>query len=263
MRTPPLINITLPVLNEEKVLPQSVSRLCAFLSEHMPHRTWEIVIADNGSTDGTPSAATELAKSYPQVRYLRLEKRGRGLALRTSWTESQADILSYMDVDLSTDLAAFPILIEALASGGYALATGSRLLRGDLTVRGWKREMLSRGYNILVHRLMRTRFSDAQCGFKAISRVAAEELLPLVENNHWFFDTELLVLAEKVGYRICDLPVQWTDDPDSRVRIWSTMLEDVRGLLRLRRTVPQLLKSRTAKTKVAGQNPALRQPVRS
>jgi glycosyltransferase involved in cell wall biosynthesis len=252
MGKPPLINITLPVLNEEAALPRSVPRLCAFLSEHIPHRDWEIVIADNGSTDGTPQAAAELAKRHPRVRYSRLEKRGRGLALRTSWTESQADILSYMDVDLSTDLAAFPILIEALASGGYALATGSRLLRGDLTVRGWKREMLSRGYNFLVHRLMHTRFSDAQCGFKAITRSAAQELLPLVENNHWFFDTELLVLAEKLGHRICDLPVQWTDDPDSRVRIGSTMLEDVRGLLRLRRTLPLILQAKPKHVLEAG-----------
>ncbi len=251
----PLINITLPVLNEAGALSRSVPRLNAFLSDHADHRDWEIVIADNGSEDRTPEVAAELAKQYPRVRHVRLAQRGRGLAVRQVWNESPADILTYMDVDLSTDLSAFPLLVEAVASGSYHLATGSRLLRRDLTVRGWKREMLSRGYNFLVHRLMRTRFSDAQCGFKAITRAAATELLPLVENNHWFFDTELLVLAEKLGYRICDLPVRWTDDPDSTVRIWTTMLEDIRGLLRLRRTLPAIVQRFQKPTAASSKEP--------
>jgi hypothetical protein len=125
----------------------------------------------------------------------------------------------------------------ALAGVGFDLAAGSRLLKPCLTTRGFKRELISRCYNRLVKAVFRTRFSDAQCGFKAITRPAAQALLPLAEDNGWFLDTELLVLAEKLGYRIFDLPVQWNDDPDSRVRIARTAWEDIKGIVRVRRNL--------------------------
>jgi glycosyltransferase involved in cell wall biosynthesis len=234
--TTPLVNLTVPVLNEEAQLAESVGKLRAFLQDHAGF-TWEIVIADNGSTDRTAQIAEELGRRWPEVRAVHLPLKGRGRALRKVWSESSAEILSYMDVDLSTDLSAFPRLIEPLANGEYDVATGSRLLPGSQTTRCWKRELISHAYNRLVRACFRTRFSDAQCGFKAITRKAAGELLPLVEDDAWFFDTELLVWAERRGYRILDLPVRWVEDADSRVKILRTSWQDLRGLLRLRRNL--------------------------
>ncbi len=228
------VNVTVPVFNEERRLKQNGPRLLAFLQDHCRFR-FELVIANNASTDATLEVAQGLASTHQQVRVVHLEQKGRGGALRAVWSASSARILSYMDVDLSTDLAAFPPLVEALIGGGFDLATGSRLLKPSLTSRGWKRETLSRGYNRLIRILFRTGFSDAQCGFKALTRRAATELIPQVEDNGWFMDTELLILAERLGYRIFDLPVMWVDDTDSRVKIWSTAIADLRGLIRLRR----------------------------
>jgi glycosyltransferase involved in cell wall biosynthesis len=229
-----LVNVTIPVFNEETRLAASIPRLRRFLTECCRFQ-FEIVIADNASTDGTREIARCLSRAHEGVRVVHLDEKGRGRAVKKVWNESAGDILSYMDVDLSTDLNAFPPLIESLISGGFDMATGSRLLKPSLTTRGFKREMISRCYNILVKALFHTQFSDAQCGFKAVTRKAAEELLPLVEDTGWFMDTELLVLAEKLGWRIFDLPVRWTDDSDSRVKIWSTAIADIEGLIRLRR----------------------------
>lgn len=215
-------------------MPQSVEKLVSFLNENCRF-AWEIVIANNASTDRTLDVARQLKEKNQTLNVVHLEQKGRGRALRKVWTESDADILSYMDVDLSTDLKAFPQLLESLVSGGFDLATGSRLLETSETIRGFKREMISRSYNLLIKSSLHTNFSDAQCGFKAITREATQKLLPLVEDNAWFFDTELLVLAEKLGYRIYDLAVRWVDDSDSRVRILNTTFEDLKGLMRLRR----------------------------
>lgn len=196
---------------------------------------YELVIANNGSTDRTPAIARQLAREHSHVRVLDLPQKGRGGALKRAWLGSGAEVLSYMDVDLSTDLAAFPALIDAVAGGEFDLAIGSRLLAQSEVKRCWRREWISRGYNRLVRRLLRTAISDLQCGFKAIHRAAAQALLPQVADNGWFFDTELLVLAERLGYRVGEIPVRWIEDSDSRVNILSTALADLRGLWRLRR----------------------------
>jgi glycosyltransferase involved in cell wall biosynthesis len=227
------VEVVIPVYNEAHVLEQSIATLSAFLSAQLPY-AWRILIADNASSDGTLALAQRLAAQDPRVACLHLDQKGRGRALRAAWLGSTADVVSYMDVDLSTELAAFPALLGAIAHDGYDLATGSRLARGSRTTRSLKREGLSRGYNLLIKAVLGTRFSDAQCGFKALSRRAAQALLPRVQNNAWFFDTELLVLAEQAGYRIKDLPVRWVEDPDTRVKLGSTIREDLRGLWRLR-----------------------------
>jgi glycosyltransferase involved in cell wall biosynthesis len=221
-----LTNITIPVHDEETRLPRSLPRLHRFLHDRFRFE-FEIVIADNASTDRTPEIARDLAREHDRVRVLRLEEKGRGRALKHAWGTSDAAILSYMDVDLSTDLEAFPALIEALATGGFDVAFGSRLLPASSTTRGWKREIISRCYNRIIRMVCGARFADAQCGFKAITREAATGLLPLVEDNGWFFDTELLILAEKMGWRALELPVRWVDDPDSHVKIWRTAVEDL------------------------------------
>ncbi len=227
------VDVVIPVYNEEHVLAESVATLRRFLSEGFHHQ-WRILIADNASTDGTLTVAEELAEEHSDVASLHIPEKGRGRALKASWLGSAADIVSYMDVDLSTELEAFPPLIEAIASEGYHVATGSRLAPGSDTARSLKREVISRGYNLMVKTLFFTRFSDAQCGFKALSRQAVRELVPLIENNEWFFDTELLILAEKVGYPVRDIPVRWLEDLDTRVNIRKTVWEDIRGLARLR-----------------------------
>lgn len=232
------LNVTIPVFNEERRLERGIRRLAPFLAQALAC-DYEIVIADNASTDRTPLLGAALACELSRVRVVRMETKGRGGALRQVWSESDADVFSYMDVDLSSDLASFPELVRKIATGEADLAVGSRLLLKSGTQRSWQRELLSRSYNRLLRVSLGARFSDAQCGFKALSRRAAQTLLPLIENNHWFFDTELLVLAEKAGFRIHDLPVCWREDRDSTVKVLRTIGEDLRGIARLRRRLRQ------------------------
>jgi glycosyltransferase involved in cell wall biosynthesis len=236
------VDVVIPVYNEQVALPMSIPTLCDYLGRYVPYR-WTVTIADNASTDGTLAVANELAATLPGVRVLHLDRKGRGRALKQAWGSSQADIVAYMDVDLSTNLSSFMPLIAPLATGHSEVAIGSRLSAGAVVTRQWKREVISRTYNLMIKLSMRNRFSDAQCGFKALTRDAARELLPLVENGTWFFDTELLLLAEERGFRIHEVPVDWVEDLDTRVNIVSTVKEDVEGLLRVRR---QRLSRRTS-----------------
>ena len=229
------VDVVIPVLNEERALPGCLDALLDFLPRELPAHRCRVVVADNGSTDGTLAVAERYAAERPgAVAAIHLDQRGRGRALRRAWLESGADVVAYMDVDLSTGVEAFPRLVSAIVDDGYDAATGSRLARGAQTTRSFKREVISRCYNLLIKALFRTRFSDAQCGFKALSGAAARALVPAVVNNHWFFDTELLIVAEKRGFRVFDLPVRWEEDTDTRVKIASTVAEDLRGLARLR-----------------------------
>jgi putative flippase GtrA len=226
------VDIVVPVRNEECDLAPSVRRLVCYLREGFPF-TARVTIADNGSTDRTWVIACELAREFTEVRAVRMAQPGRGRALRAVWSRSDADVLAYMDVDLSTDLNALLPLVAPLLSGHSDLAIGTRLARGSRVIRGPKRELISRCYNMLLHACMGARFSDAQCGFKAIRREQARALLPLTRDDGWFFDTELLVLAERAGLRIHEIPVDWVDDLDSRVDIVATALADLRGMVRL------------------------------
>ena len=235
------VDVIIPVYNEEEQLAQSVTTLRQFLKEN-PLSKWTIVIADNGSTDNTLSIAQALSLEYPDVRYVHLPEKGRGRALRQTILSSPADIVSYMDVDLSTHLSALPPLVKAVEDG-YDIAIGSRLMSGAKTKRCFRRELISRVYNLLVKAMFFTPFCDAQCGFKAISHRAAQDLVPLVRNEMWFFDTELLILACRKGYKIKEIPVTWIEDPGSKVNVLKTATEDIKGLLRMRfkplPTIPQ------------------------
>jgi putative flippase GtrA len=232
--TRPQVDITIPVYNEEADLEASVRRLHTYLRGELPF-SFRITVADNASTDRTWAIARSLEDEIPDVRAVHLDEKGRGRALRYVWSTSDATVLAYMDVDLSTDLAALLPLVAPLLSGHSDLAIGSRLTRGARVVRGSKRELISRCYNALLHVVLGARFSDAQCGFKAIRADRARQLLPLVRDRSWFFDTELLVRAQRAGLRIYEVPVDWVDDPDSRVDILRTALEDMRGVVRLAR----------------------------
>lgn len=243
---PPVLDVVIPVHNEEIDLRPCVHQLHAHLASTFPY-PFRITIADNASTDTTLAIATELAAELAQVRVCHLPQKGRGRALHTVWSGSDATVLAYMDVDLSTDLAALLPLVAPLISGHSDVAIGTRLARGSTVTRGIRREVISRGYNLLLRGTLLARFSDAQCGFKAIRRDVAQRLLPLVHDTGWFFDTELLVLAQRCGLRIHEVPVDWVDDPDSRVDILATALADLKGIARLGRDlatgrlpVPQL-----------------------
>ena len=226
------VDIVIPVYNEEKDLPRSVDILTKFLRENLEN-PWRVIIADNGSTDSTLSVGEMLSHRYGGVECVHIPQKGRGRALRQVWTESEADIVSYMDVDLSTDLVHFPQLVRAVEEGSH-IAIGSRLAEGSRVTRSLKREFISRSYSTLIRLMFFTPFKDAQCGFKALDRNTARVLIPLVKDNGWFFDSEFLIIGASHGLRIKEVPVRWQDDPDSRVRIISTAWEDLKGLLRLR-----------------------------
>ncbi|MGW1640154.1 glycosyltransferase [Streptomyces lavendulae] len=232
----PVLDVVIPVFNEEEDLGPCVRRLHAHLTRTFPY-PFRITVADNASTDRTPEVAADLVRGLVEVRSTRLEEKGRGRALRTVWSRSEAPVLAYMDVDLSTDLNAVLPLVAPLISGHSDLAIGTRLARSSRVVRGAKREFVSRAYNLLLRSSLAARFSDAQCGFKAIRREVAERLLPLVEDSGWFFDTELLVLAERAGLRIHEVPVDWVDDPDSSVHLVRTAAEDLKGVWRVGRAL--------------------------
>jgi putative flippase GtrA len=226
------VEIVIPVHNEERVLAASVRRLHDHLSEELPF-SWRIVIADNASTDDTPHVAAALADDLPEVELVRLEQKGRGRALRTAWMASHAEVLCYMDVDLSTDLRALLPLVAPLLSGHSDVAIGTRLARDARVTRSARRELISRAYNGILRTTLRARFSDAQCGFKAVRADVARRLVPGVRDETWFFDTELLVLAQRAGLRISEVPVDWVEDPDSRVDLVRTAVDDLRGVARL------------------------------
>jgi glycosyltransferase involved in cell wall biosynthesis len=226
------IDVVVPVYNEQAGLERSIRNLHRYLRTQLPF-SWRIVIADNASTDATPAVAAALARELRGVEVLRLERKGRGLALREAWSRSDARVVCYMDVDLSTDLRGLLPLVAPLLSGHSDVAIGSRLARGARVVRGPKRELISRSYNRILRTVLRARFSDAQCGFKAVRGEVARSLLPDVRDDGWFFDTELLMLAQRRGLRIHEVPVDWVDDPDSRVAIVRTAIDDLRGVARL------------------------------
>jgi putative flippase GtrA len=231
----PRVEIVVPVKNEEHDLGPNIRRLREFLDTAFPFPA-EVCIADNGSTDATYEIGTLLAAELPGVRVVRLEQSGRGRALKKVWSASSAEVLAYMDVDLSTNLNALLPLVAPLLAGHSDVAIGTRLAKSSRVVRRPKREFISRSYNLLLRATLSAHFSDAQCGFKAIRADVARELLPLVEDTSWFFDTELLVLAEQAGLRIHEVPVDWVDDLDSRVAIAKTVGEDLRGIARLMRS---------------------------
>ena len=228
----PVVDVVVPVYNEERSLDSGVRRLHGYLTDAFPF-SWRITVVDNASTDGTWSIAEGLARDLPCVRASHLDRKGRGFALRSAWSASDADVVAYMDVDLSTDLGALLPLVAPLVSGHSDVAIGSRLAPGSHVARHPKREVISRSYNLILRAVLATRVRDAQCGFKAVRSSVARKLLPAIEDNGWFFDTELLLLAERNGLRIHEVPVDWVDDTDSRVHVVSTAVGDLKGTARL------------------------------
>lgn len=232
----PLVCITIPVYNEEKVLEKSIIELKDFLAKNFNYPHF-IVIADNASKDRTRKIGELLAKRFKEVKYIYIPVKGRGIALRTTWNKYRADIYSYMDVDLSTGLEAFPKLIDLIHVEGYDVVTGDRLSKSAKTTRCVKREVLSQGYNLILKVVFNQKFKDAQCGFKAVSSKMVKLIMPKVKDNYWFFDTELMLLAEHAGYRIGSLPVTWLEDPDTKVKAFQTVVDYLSNIRRLRKEI--------------------------
>jgi glycosyltransferase involved in cell wall biosynthesis len=255
------VEIVIPVYNERRALERSVRTLHRYMCERFAF-PFRIMIADNASTDATLDVARALAEELESVEVLYLDRKGRGHALRAAWMRSDAEVLAYMDVDLSTDLSALGELLIPLLERRGDLAIGSRLARGAQVTRGLKRELISRCYNLLLHVLLGTTFSDAQCGFKAGRREVLQTLLEDVEDEAWFFDTELLCLAQQRKLAIHEVPVRWVDDPDSRVEIVATAREDLRGVMRLRsaRREPREQPGRHAASLAASSEPPVASP---
>jgi len=233
------VEITVPVYNEEEELEKHITILAAFCDKHLSHYDWHITIADNASSDNTPVMAATIAKKNSHVSLLRLEQTGRGRAVKRSWSSSHADFCIYMDLDLSTDLNHLPALINALQNG-YDIAIGSRLAKGaKVEGRTMIREVTSRALNFFfIQLLFKTHFTDAQCGFKAVTKKVVENLIPQIQDNSWFFDGELLIVGEKSGYKIYEEPVHWIDNPGSTVRLMTTIFGDIRAMGRLLLTKP-------------------------
>ena len=232
------LNIVVPVYNEEEDLEKGVAALVSYLSEHLADYEWKVTIADNASADKTFSIAQRLAKANPRIAAFHLSESGRGRAVKYAWRQSSSDIVAYMDIDLSTDIKHFPALVRSL-SRGYDVAIGSRNAPGARVYgRSLFRTITSKAYILLIKCFFFVHFSDAQCGFKAMTRQMVDVLIPKIIDNGWFFDTELLVLAEKMGYSIHEEPVTWVDNPGSTVRVWKTAYGDIAGLWRLFRTRP-------------------------
>lgn len=229
------VDIVIPVYNEEIAIERSIATIKSFMESNLSYQ-WRILIADNASTDKTAEIGRRLQAAHPNVGFLRLNQKGRGRALKRAWLDSSADIVSYMDVDLSTSLDSFPKLIDAIVNG-YDIAIGSRLMNESQTYRSFRREFLSRTYNLFLRLMLRTHFKDAQCGFKAVSKRAVRMVVPVLEQKEWFFDTELLVLSEKMGLKIKEIPVKWIEEQvpgrKSTVQIFRSIIEHIRGVLRL------------------------------
>jgi glycosyltransferase involved in cell wall biosynthesis len=229
------VDLVIPCYNEERTLAASVETLRAWCCEHLAAYRWRIVVADNASTDATLEVAQRLAAGDPDgVAVVHLDQKGRGRALKRAWLESNADAMCYMDVDLSTDLAMITPLLAGVLEEGCDVAYGSRVSRGSDIERSLKREINSRGYIAFIKLLFWTRFADAQCGFKAMARDAAQQLLPHVKDGEWFFDTELLIMAEKGGWKLKEVPVRWVEDPDTRVRFPQDIIKMASQLIKLR-----------------------------
>ena len=229
------LDIVLPVYNEQSILKQSVSIICEFITNNLTSYDTNIIIVDNGSTDSTFEIANQLTKSHNNIKAKKIKTKGRGIALKTAWFESSSDLLLYMDIDLSTDLSSLKPLIYEIDFNNFDIAIGSRLLKNSVVSnRKFLRTLTSKTYSFLTRFLFLSKIHDFQCGFKIINKHASKTLLPKIKDSGWFFDTELLLLAEKEKFKIKEIPVNWTDDRDSKVNVIKTIIEDIKGLIRMR-----------------------------
>lgn len=233
------LEIDIPVYNEEIDLPKNIPILFEFFSKSLTDYDWQILIVNNASTDQTAKVAANLSQQYPKkVKVLNLDRKGRGWALRQAWLKSSAEYVSYMDIDLSSDITCFRDLLKPL-DAGFDLVTGSRNLKESQVIgRTFLRELMSRTYITLVKLIHGTKLSDTQCGFKALRKATFLKVEPLIKNNLWFFDSEMVIILERAGYKVTDIPIKWVDDRHTTVKVAKDSWEEFSGLVRLFRSRP-------------------------
>ena len=235
-----MINIIIPLYNEGKIIAKTIETLIHFLAQSGFPYEYVITLANNASTDNSLMVCEELTRKFRQVRILDLTGKGKGRAIRAAWTTAEAEILTFMDADLSSDLSFFRSLIDAVVVEGYDLATGNRLGKNSKIInRRFLRSVASRLYNIFIRVLFKTSISDHQCGFKAMSKQAFFSVAPLLEDNAWFFDTELIVMARQQGLKIKPIDIMWSDNTDSKVTLGRTSYEMFRAAWKLKKRLKQ------------------------
>ncbi|WP_226012369.1 flippase-like domain-containing protein [Halomicrobium salinisoli] len=221
------VSVVLPAYNEEETLEETVEVTLSTLASFLPDGRFEVIVAEDGCEDRTPEIADRLAGEDERVRHVHSDERlGRGGALEYAFRRAEGSTLVYFDTDLATDMRHLEELVESIRSGEYDVATGSRWLPENPADRPPRRAVSSRGYNVLVRLFLRSDLKDHQCGFKAFDRDALFDLLDGVEDEHWFWDTEVLVRAQREGYRVREFPVDWTPKGDSKV----DLVRDVFGM---------------------------------
>lgn len=231
--------ITIPAYNEEAIIESSLLKLAAYAQKFLADYDYQIIVADNKSTDKTAEKVKQLLVKINRLDYLFIEQKGKGLAIRTTWQKYLADFdyFVFMDADLATDLKALLPLVSALASENYDLAIGSRNLKKSKIQRSLLRRFFSFGYGVLAKLILGTKISDSTCGFKAVSQKVVQAIMPLVKNQTWFFDSELVFLAEKKGFKIKEIPVNWAEpskENKSKVNVFKVSGQYLKELLRLR-----------------------------
>lgn len=231
-----MLEITIPVLNEEKTLEKNTLVAFHYIKSQITSN-FKIVIANNGSSDKTDEIARKLEKEYPEIDYIKLPAKGVGLALKTSWLKSKADIIGYMDLDLATDLIHLKEVYSLLKQNHYEIVNGSRLLgNSKVTGRSWVRNLTSQSFNKMVRILLGVNLTDGMCGFKFFKREVAVELIHSgIEVDGWFFSTEILVRGIWTGKKLIEIPVEWTDDSESKVKVMKLSKEYFLEILRLRK----------------------------
>ncbi|MCX6745528.1 MAG: glycosyltransferase [Candidatus Parcubacteria bacterium] len=231
--------IVIPSYNEELVIENTLLKLAAYAQQFLTDYDYQIIAADNKSTDKTKEKARQLLAKINRLAYLFIEQKGKGLAIKRTWQKYQDDFdfFVFMDADLATDLSALLPLISALAKENYDLAIGSRNLKDSKIQRSLWRRFFSFGYGLLAKLILGTKISDSTCGFKAVNKKVVQEIMPLVKNQTWFFDSELVFLAEKKGFKIKEIPVCWAEPrklDKSKVNVLKVSSQYLKELLRLR-----------------------------
>ncbi|MCK4744947.1 glycosyltransferase [Candidatus Parcubacteria bacterium] len=238
------INITTPCLNEGKILNNNIIALFNFLNKNVAEDEWQIIIADNNSTDNTAEIAKELEDRFKQIKYFFISQKGKGVAIRHGWKNFDADIYVFMDADLSVDLEALPKLISAVKEEHYDIAVGSRFHKQSIIKRSIARKMISKLYRVAKKIITNSYISDLPCGFKAANKEIIKKILPLIKNNEWFFDSELIILSEKCGYKIKEIPVKWEEVRESgdksRVKTIALGFNYIKNLIELRKRLKKL-----------------------
>lgn len=230
------IEITIPVLNEEETIKEKISEMIDYVVKNLSNRNIKFIIADNGSTDMTEEYSQELIKKYKNLKYIKLPEKGVGLALKASWSSSEADYVGYMDLDIATDLSALKDVVLEMDKGSEII-NGSRLLKkSEVINRTFIREFTSRMFNFLLKVILKVKFTDGMCGFKFFKRKTIQSLINTgIDTKGWFFSTEILVKGYWKGIEIKEIPVKWTDDRNSKVKIISLSLNYLKNIFKLKK----------------------------